>query len=76
MYFFSEYTQVHNSECEGLKQHSTKNIDKRSLNYIRRPIPCTNAFKPVCGIYMGVKSSFRNECLLNAENVKFNRGIH
>ncbi|KAH8407112.1 hypothetical protein KR222_007000 [Zaprionus bogoriensis] len=39
----------------------------------RRPIPCTNVYRPVCASYAGVKSTFSNECLVNAENVRTRR---
>ncbi|KAM7361911.1 uncharacterized protein ACRADG_012775 [Cochliomyia hominivorax] len=72
-----EYLYISLSECQpsSKSRKQKKFLGKRSedLKTKKRPIPCTNVFRPVCGIYMGVKSSFRNECLLNAENVKFNR---
>ncbi|XP_060649969.1 uncharacterized protein LOC132787092 [Drosophila nasuta] len=39
----------------------------------RRPIPCTNVYRPVCAGYAGVKSTFSNECLVNAENIRTRR---
>ncbi|TDG48232.1 hypothetical protein AWZ03_005407 [Drosophila navojoa] len=39
----------------------------------RRPIPCTNVYRPVCASYAGVKSTFSNECLVNAENIRTGR---
>ncbi|KAI8130532.1 hypothetical protein CVS40_0253 [Lucilia cuprina] len=73
----ADYLKISYSECQrsARLRNANKMLEKRSqtLKRKRRPIPCTNIFKPVCGSYMGVKSSFRNECLLNAENVKFNR---
>ncbi|KAH8312506.1 hypothetical protein KR044_011120 [Drosophila immigrans] len=39
----------------------------------RRPIPCTNIYRPVCAGYAGVKSTFSNECLVNAENIRTRR---
>ncbi|XP_017844806.1 uncharacterized protein LOC108601418 [Drosophila busckii] len=39
----------------------------------RRPLPCTNIYRPVCASYAGVKSSFSNECLVNAENIRTGR---
>ncbi|XP_032294993.1 uncharacterized protein [Drosophila virilis] len=39
----------------------------------RRPIPCTNVYRPVCASYAGVKSTFSNECLVNAENIRTRR---
>ncbi|XP_002073634.4 uncharacterized protein LOC6650297 [Drosophila willistoni] len=38
-----------------------------------RPVPCTNIYRPVCATYAGVKSTFSNECLVNAENIKTQR---
>ncbi|XP_065359062.1 uncharacterized protein LOC135953216 [Calliphora vicina] len=72
-----EYLKISLTECQPPRyiRNSNKSLEKRSQapKRKRKPIPCTNVFKSVCGSYMGVKSSFRNECLLNAENVKFNR---
>ncbi|KAM8705255.1 hypothetical protein ACLKA7_009678 [Drosophila subpalustris] len=39
----------------------------------RRPVPCTNVYRPVCASYAGVKSTFSNECLVNAENIRTGR---
>lgn len=38
-----------------------------------RPLPCTNVYRPVCASYAGVKSTFSNECLVNAENMRTRR---
>ncbi|XP_017130586.1 uncharacterized protein LOC108148191 [Drosophila elegans] len=37
------------------------------------PVPCTRIYRPVCAMYAGVKSTFSNECLVNAENIKTQR---
>jgi len=37
------------------------------------PVPCTRIYRPVCAMYAGVKSTFSNECLVNAENIKSQR---
>ncbi|XP_022232702.2 uncharacterized protein LOC111081076 [Drosophila obscura] len=37
------------------------------------PVPCTGIYRPVCAVYAGVKSTFSNECLVNAENIKTQR---
>ncbi|XP_034663273.1 mucin-5AC [Drosophila subobscura] len=37
------------------------------------PVPCTRIYRPVCAAYAGVKSTFSNECLVNAENIKTQR---
>ncbi|EDW97826.1 uncharacterized protein LOC6537568 [Drosophila yakuba] len=37
------------------------------------PVPCTRVYRPVCAMYAGVKSTFSNECLVNAENIKTQR---
>ncbi|XP_030370767.1 mucin-2 [Scaptodrosophila lebanonensis] len=39
----------------------------------RQPIPCTKVYRPVCAAYGGVKSTFSNECLVNAENIRTGR---
>ncbi|XP_016978435.2 uncharacterized protein LOC108044080 [Drosophila rhopaloa] len=36
-------------------------------------VPCTRIYRPVCAMYAGVKSTFSNECLVNAENIKTRR---
>ncbi|SPP80221.1 uncharacterized protein LOC117582835 [Drosophila guanche] len=38
-----------------------------------QPVPCTRIYRPVCAAYAGVKSTFSNECLVNAENIKTQR---
>nr|XP_017016738.1 uncharacterized protein LOC108070676 [Drosophila kikkawai] len=38
-----------------------------------KPVPCTKVYRPVCAMYAGVKSTFSNECLVNAENIKTQR---
>ncbi|EDV43734.1 uncharacterized protein Dana_GF16370 [Drosophila ananassae] len=38
-----------------------------------QPVRCTKIYRPVCAMYAGVKSTFSNECLVNAENVKTQR---
>ncbi|KAH8383644.1 hypothetical protein KR009_009821 [Drosophila setifemur] len=38
-----------------------------------QPVPCTKVYRPVCAMYAGVKSTFSNECLVNAENIKTQR---
>nr|XP_036213275.1 uncharacterized protein LOC106617718 [Bactrocera oleae] len=40
---------------------------------IRKSIPCPKIFNPVCAELFGVKSTFINECLVNAENVILNK---
>ncbi|XP_017002681.2 uncharacterized protein [Drosophila takahashii] len=37
------------------------------------PVPCNKIYRPVCAMYAGVKSTFSNECLVNAENIKTQR---
>ncbi|XP_041673703.1 uncharacterized protein LOC108115269 [Drosophila eugracilis] len=36
-------------------------------------VPCTRIYRPVCALYAGVKSTFSNECLVHAENIKTQR---
>ncbi|XP_018804641.1 PREDICTED: uncharacterized protein LOC108978698 [Bactrocera latifrons] len=38
-----------------------------------KSIPCPKVFNPVCAELFGVKATFINECLVNAENVRFNK---
>lgn len=40
-----------------------------------KSIPCPKVFNPVCAELLGVKATFINECLVNAENVKFNKSM-
>ncbi|EDW24270.1 GL24047 [Drosophila persimilis] len=55
---------------ETLAQHTSPYVGK----YQRpQPVPCTRIYRPVCAVYAGVKSTFSNECLVNAENIKTQR---
>ncbi|XP_054746511.1 uncharacterized protein LOC129251172 [Anastrepha obliqua] len=50
---------------------------KKLFNYqtkhLRKAIPCAKVFSPVCAELFGVKATFINECLVNAENVNFGK---
>ncbi|XP_013104340.2 uncharacterized protein LOC106084918 isoform X1 [Stomoxys calcitrans] len=66
-----EFFKLRDSDCEPPK--TVRPYGRRSHRVRRVPIPCTNIYRPVCGTYLGVKSTFRNECHLNAENVKYDK---
>ncbi|KAH8295216.1 hypothetical protein KR018_008794 [Drosophila ironensis] len=49
------------------------NTVHQSVQKTPQPVPCTAVYRPVCAMYAGVKSTFNNECLVNAENIKTQR---
>ncbi|XP_067627578.1 uncharacterized protein [Eurosta solidaginis] len=53
-------------------KHSIK-LKKQTKKVLRKSIPCPKIFNPVCAELFGVKATFINECLVNAENVKFGK---
>ncbi|XP_020713698.1 uncharacterized protein LOC110117912 [Ceratitis capitata] len=46
---------------------------KRVKKFRGKSIPCPKVFNPVCAELLGVKATFINECLVNAENINFGK---
>ncbi|KAH8288679.1 hypothetical protein KR054_007722 [Drosophila jambulina] len=54
-------------------QSQPKPRSQPEMQALPKPVPCTKVYRPVCAMYAGVKSTFSNECLVNAENIKTQR---
>ncbi|XP_028899746.2 uncharacterized protein LOC105220716 [Zeugodacus cucurbitae] len=55
------------------KKENMNQQQKFKKEVLSKSIPCPKVFNPVCAELFGVKATFINECLVNAENVKFNK---
>ncbi|XP_037951639.1 uncharacterized protein LOC119682304 [Teleopsis dalmanni] len=61
----ADWSKFKNGVCPSKKAYY-----KPRKPLLHKSIPCLAIYNPVCALFAGVKSTFKNECEVNAEHVK------